>query len=112
MVELKFVKDTRVNLMSANLGSRYWRCLYQQVHLNLKFKGLPMSTETYRLTFYEQEELIQGKGVCFTLQSFTYNFYYLGYHMRMHNDYVRCLDIFIQVPFMDFEHVLCYSIQE
>ena len=25
-----------------------------------------MSTETYRLTFCEQEELIQGKGVCFT----------------------------------------------
>jgi hypothetical protein len=67
------------------------------VHLNLKFKGLPMSTETYRLTFYEQGKLIQGKGLFYVIQYFTYN-YYLGYHIRMHYDYVRYLGISNQVP--------------
>ncbi len=56
-----------------------------------------MSTETYRLTFCEQGKLIQGKGLFYFIQYFTYN-YYLGYHIRMHYDYVRYLGIFNQVP--------------
>ncbi len=55
-----------------------------------------MSTETYRLTFYEQGKLIQGKGLFYVIQYFTYN-YYLGYHIRMRRDYVRYLGISTQV---------------
>ncbi len=55
-----------------------------------------MSTETYRLTFCEQGELIQGKGLFYVIQYFTYNCY-LGYHIRMHYDYVRYLGISNQV---------------
>jgi hypothetical protein len=56
-----------------------------------------MSTETYRLTFYEQGKTNSGKrGLFYVIQYFTY-FHYLGYHIRMHYEHMITLGLPIQV---------------